>query len=143
MDEEAENAASAASAGEPGVLVGTPLPAARDHGRPPVKTIVAALFVIAGGALLAYTNPTLDSYQQYLRISILKETKELDTPLEQVLGNVLGGVASGVIASQTVRTDYVFWSTYETRLTDRERLRAIGMLKNFYVLENPFAAGNE
>jgi hypothetical protein len=37
----------------------------------------------------------------------------------------------------------VFWSTYETRLTDRERLRTIGVLKNFYVLENPFAAGNE
>jgi len=143
VDEEAESAASAASAGEPGVYVGTPLPAARVRGRPPVKSIVAALFVIAGGALLAYTNPTLDSYQQYLRISILKETKELDTPLEQALGNVLGGIASGVIASQTVRTDYVFWSTYETRLTDSERLRAVGVLKNFYVLENPLAAGNE
>jgi hypothetical protein len=108
-----------------------------------MKSIVSALFVIAAGALLAYTNPTLDSYQQYLQQSILKPAKRRENPVEQALGTVLGGVASRVIASQTVRTDYVFWSTYETRLTDRERLRAIGVLKNFHVLENPFAAGNE
>ncbi len=136
VDEGTESASSAAA----GVHGRTPLPAARDRGRPPMKSIVAASFVIAGGALLAYTNPSLDSYQQYLRLSILKETKDLDTPLEQVLGNVLGGVASGLIASQTVREDYVFWSTYETRLTDLERLRAVGVLKNFIVIENPAAS---
>ena len=108
-----------------------------------MKSIVISLLVITFGGLLAYTNPTVDSYQQYLHQSILKQAKQKANPVEQALGTVLGGVASGVIASQTVRTDYVFWSTYETRLTDRERLRAIGVLKNFYVLENPFAAGNE
>ena len=102
-----------------------------------------SLFVIAGGALLAYTNPTLDSYQQYLQQSILKQAKRRENPVEQALGIALGGVASGVIASQTVRTDYVFWSTYETRLTDGKRLRAVGLLKNFCVLENPVAASNE
>ena len=108
-----------------------------------MKSVVMSLFVIALGGLLAYTNPTLDSYQQYLQQSILKQAKRKANPVEQVLGAVLGGVASGVIASQTVRTDYVFWSTYETRLTDRERLRAVGVLKNFYVLENPLAASDE
>jgi hypothetical protein len=102
-----------------------------------MKSVVMSLLVIAGGALLAYTNPTLDSYQRYLQESILKQAKQKANPVKQALGTVLGGVASGVIASQTVRTDYVFWSTYETRLTDRERLRAIGVLKNFYFLENP------
>jgi len=108
-----------------------------------IKSIVISLLVIAGGGLLAYTNPTLDSYQRYLQQTILKQAKQKSNPVEQALGTVLGGVASGVIASQTVRTDYVFWSTYETRLTDRERLRAVGALKNFYVIENPFAAGND
>jgi len=37
----------------------------------------------------------------------------------------------------------VFWSTYETKLSERERLRAIGALKNFFVLENPAASGGE
>jgi len=34
----------------------------------------------------------------------------------------------------------VFWSTYETRFTDLERLRAVGVLKNFIVIENPAAS---
>ncbi|MGH8478666.1 MAG: DUF4359 domain-containing protein [Gammaproteobacteria bacterium] len=102
-----------------------------------MRSIVIGLFVIAAGALLAYTNPTLDSYQQYLRQSILKGSKRQENPVEQALGTLLGGVASGVIASQTVRTDFVFWSTYETPVTDSERLRAVGLLKNFFVLENP------
>ncbi len=62
-----------------------------------MKSIVSALFVIAVGALLAYTNPTLESYQQYLRQSILKQAKRRENPVEQALGAVLGGVASGVI----------------------------------------------
>lgn len=107
-----------------------------------MKSIAFLMLLIAALGLLAYTNPTLDIYQQYLQQSILKQAKRKANPVERALGTVLGGVASGVIASQTVRTDYVFWSTYETRLTDRERLRAIGVLNNFYVLENPFAAGN-
>ncbi|MGQ0591270.1 MAG: DUF4359 domain-containing protein [Gammaproteobacteria bacterium] len=90
---------------------------------------------------MAYTNPTLDSYQQYLRQSILKGSKQQENPVEQALGAVLSGVASGVIASQTVRTDYVFWSTYETPLTDSERLRAVGVLKNFFMIENPAVRG--
>jgi uncharacterized protein YxeA len=32
-----------------------------------MKSVVMSLLVIAGGALLAYTNPTLDSYQRYLQ----------------------------------------------------------------------------
>jgi hypothetical protein len=108
-----------------------------------MKSIVFTLFLIAAGALLAYTNPTLDSYQRYLQQSILKEAKQKEDPLQQALGSLLGGVASSVIASQTVTADYVFWSTYETTLNDNERLRAVGVLKNFYLLENPLAKGGE
>ncbi len=108
-----------------------------------MKAIAFLMLLIAALGLLAYTNPTLDSYQRYLQQSILRQAKQKANPVEQALGTVLGGVASGIIASQTVRTDYVFWSTYETNLTDSERLRATGALQNFYVLENPVAAGNE
>ncbi len=106
-----------------------------------MKSIVSAFFLIAVGALLAYTNPTLDSYQQYLRQSILNESKRRENPVEQALGTLLGGVASGVVASQTMREDYVFWSTYETRLADSGRLRAVGLLKNFFMIENPAVRG--
>ncbi|MGH2569211.1 MAG: DUF4359 domain-containing protein, partial [Bacteroidota bacterium] len=87
---------------------------------------------------LAYTNPTLDSYQEFVRQSILRETKQQENPLEQVLGSLLGGVASGMIAKQTLRTDYVLLSTYDTQF-NQEHLRAIGVLKNFFILETPEA----
>jgi len=73
-----------------------------------------------------------------VRQSILRDTKQQENPLEQVLGSLLGGVASGMIANQTLRTDYVFLSTYETQF-NQEHLRAIGVLKNFYILETPKA----
>lgn len=106
-----------------------------------MKSIVITIVLIAAGALFAYTNPTLDSYKDYLHQTILKETNEKHDPLGQALGSLFGGVASSVIASQTVRHDYVFLSTYETKFSERERLRAVGLLKNFFVVENPVAAG--
>ncbi len=103
-----------------------------------MKSIFFTFVAAALLGLLAYTNPTLDSYQEFVRQSILRETKQQENPLEQVLGSLLGGVASGMIANQTLRTDYVFLSTYDTRV-NQEHLRAIGVLKNFFILETPKA----
>ena len=102
-----------------------------------MKSILFTLVAVALLGLLAYTNPTLDSYQEYVHQSILRETNHQENPLEQVLGSLLGGVASGMIAKQTLRTDYVS-STYDTQF-NQEHLRAIGVLKNFYILETPTA----
>jgi hypothetical protein len=52
----------------------------------------------------------------------------------RALGVLVSGVASGLLTSATVRSDYVFWSTYETTL-GQDRLRALGILRNFRVLE--------
>ncbi len=136
---EAKRPMPIANIDKPGIAEWLRAAGALDRDRFPVKSVVSTLVVVAVGALLAFTNPTLDSYQQYLRLSILKETKRQENPVAHALGTLLGGVASGVIASQTVRTDFVFWSTYETPLTDSERLRAVGLLKNFFLLENPAA----
>lgn len=103
-----------------------------------MKLTLCTLVAVALLGLLAYTNPTLDSYQEFVRQSILRETKQQENPLEQVLGSLLGGVASGMIANQTLRTDYVFLSTYDAQV-NQEHLRAIGVLKNFYILESPKA----
>jgi len=103
-----------------------------------MKSILFTLVAVALLGLLAYTNPTLDSYQEYVHQSILRETNHQENPLEQVLGSLLGGIASGMIAKQTLRTDYVFLSTYDTQF-NQEHLRAIGVLKNFYILETPKA----
>jgi hypothetical protein len=54
----------------------------------------------------------------------------------QLLSPLLGGIAGNLVASQTVRTDYIFFSIYEVRL-GKERLKAVGVLKNFVLLEKP------
>jgi len=101
-----------------------------------MKPILLTIIAVSVLGLLAYTNPTLDHYEEYLQQSILQEAKKSKDPLEQMLGGFFGGLASGFIAKQTVRGDYVFFSTYDTQI-DKEHLRAIGVLKNFYVLEHP------
>jgi hypothetical protein len=98
-----------------------------------VKTLASTIVIVAVLALLAYTNPQLDHYERFIEQEIVQKTSK---QLERVLGQVLGGLASTVLINNTTRTDYVFLSTYETSLGD-ERLRALGILNNFMVLEMP------
>jgi hypothetical protein len=98
-----------------------------------VKTLASTIVIVAILALLAYTNPQLDHYERFIEQEIVQKTSK---QLERVLGQVLGGLASTVLINNTTRTDYVFLSTYETSLGD-ERLRALGILNNFMVLEMP------
>ncbi len=48
----------------------------------------------------------------------------------------MGGIAGRVLSSQTVRTDYVLFSTYEVKF-GKERLKALGIFGNFILLEKP------
>lgn len=100
-----------------------------------VTIVVIVLIVLLG--LLAFTNPSMDDFQNHVRQSILKESRRGDAPsMEQVFGSLLGGFAGSLIASQTVRTDYFIFSTYEVGL-GAKRMRTVGVFRNFFVLENP------
>jgi hypothetical protein len=101
-----------------------------------MKTLASTIVIVAVLALLAYTNPQLDHYERFIEQEIIQKTSKQSDQLERVLGQVLGGLASTVLINNTRRTDYVFLSTYETSLGD-ERLRALGILNNFMVLEMP------
>ena len=52
------------------------------------------------------------------------------------LGSLLGGFAANLMTKETVRKDYVFFSTYDTAFGN-EHIRAIGVLNNFYITESP------
>ena len=71
-----------------------------------MKSISATIFVVALLGLLAYTNPTLDGYENFVRQEIIQESQKQDD-LKQALGFFLGGIASRVIRNQTIRKDYV------------------------------------
>lgn len=101
-----------------------------------VLTVVVVALCLLG--LLAFTNPRMEDFEQYLRQEILVESGKGDD-LGKALGALVSGVASSLLTAATVRNDYVFWSTYETTL-GTDRLRVLGIFRNFRVLEGERAS---
>jgi hypothetical protein len=101
-----------------------------------MKLFSIVLILIALSGLLAYTNPKLDNYDQFIGQRIIEETRKTKDPMAGALGSLLGGFAANLMTKQTVRKDYVFFSTYDTAFGN-EHIRAMGVLNNFYIIESP------
>jgi hypothetical protein len=87
--------------------------------------------------LLVYTNPSLDDYNNFMRQSVIQAgQKQKDDPVGQLLVPLFSGMAGNLVASQTVRADCVSFSIYSVQF-GKERLKALGVLKNFIFLEKP------
>jgi hypothetical protein len=98
-----------------------------------MKSLIVTIVVVALLGLLAYKNPTLESYERFMRQKITEESK---TDVEKALGYFFGDFASRFVARQTIRKDYIFLSTYDTEFGG-EHLRALGILNTFFLLETP------
>lgn len=102
-----------------------------------MKTFAIIIVLVALVGLMVYTNPSMDDFSNYVRQYIMKESqKNVKDPLGLFLGSILGGIAGGVLSSQTVRTDCILFSTYEVQL-GKDRFRALGIFRNFILLEKP------
>jgi hypothetical protein len=101
-----------------------------------MKLFSTVLILVALFGLLAYTNPKLDNYDQFISQRITEETRKEKDPMAGALGSLLGGFAANLMTKQTVRKDYVFFSTYDTAFGDKH-IRSVGVLNNFYITENP------
>jgi hypothetical protein len=101
-----------------------------------VKALASTIVIVAVLALFAYTNPQPDQYKRFIEQEIIQKPSKQSNQFERGLGQVLGGLVSTGLMNNTTRTDYVFLSTYETIVGD-ERLRVLGILNNFIVLERP------
>jgi hypothetical protein len=78
-----------------------------------------------------------DDYNNFIRQNIIKEgQKQKNDPVGRLLAPLFSGMAGNLVASQTVRTDYVFFSIYSFQV-GKERIKALGILKNFIFLEKP------
>jgi RsiW-degrading membrane proteinase PrsW (M82 family) len=108
----------------------------------PMKLFYIVLILIALFGLLAYTNPKLDNYDQFIGQRITEETRKENDPVAGVLGSLFGGFAANLMTKQTARKDYVFFSTYDT-VFGNEHIRAIGVLNNFYITESPESKSSE
>jgi hypothetical protein len=101
-----------------------------------MKLFSITLILIAVLGLMAYINPKLDNYDQFISQRITEETRKEKDPMAGALSSLLGGFAANIMTRQTVRKDYVFFSTYDTDFGN-EHIRAIGVLNNFYITESP------
>ncbi len=102
-----------------------------------MKSLAIIIVVLALAALMVYTNPSSDDLGNYVRQYVMKESqKKMQEPSGQFLSSILGGIAGSVISSQTLRTDYILFSTYEVQF-GKERFKALGIFRNFILLEKP------
>jgi len=100
-----------------------------------MKLFSITLILIALLGLLAYTNPNLNNYDQFISQRITEEARKEKDPLAGALGSLFGGFAANLMTKQTVRKDYVFFSTYDAAFGN-EHMRAIGVLNNFYIMDD-------
>jgi len=100
-----------------------------------MKLLASTLIVLVFLGFLAYTNPKLDNYDHFINQRILDKTQQANDPLQGMIGSVLGGVASRLMAQQTERKDYVFFSTYDTAIGSKH-IRSVGILNQFYLTED-------
>ena len=104
-----------------------------------MKLLSLVLVMIAALGLLTYTNPTMDDYSDFIRKSVVEGVrKEKPDPLGQLFSPLLGTITGTLVATQTVRHDYIFFSLYEVEF-GKERLKTLGLLKRFVLLETPRA----
>lgn len=102
-----------------------------------MKLLSLVLIIIASFALLAFTNPSMDDYGDFIRQRVVEEAqKDKEATFGQLFSPLLGGIAGGFLASQTIRSDYVLFSLYEARF-GQQRFRVLGFLRRFVVLESP------
>lgn len=102
-----------------------------------MKAVVFIIVLVAVGGLVVATNPSMNDYQNFIRQEIIRNSeKNIESPLGQAAGKMFSGFAAGLAANQTIRNDYIFFSTYELSF-DKKRFRVMGILKRFVVLEAP------
>jgi hypothetical protein len=102
-----------------------------------MRSLATVLALVALLGLMAYTNPSMEDFSNFVRQEVMKESqKEVKGHLGQFMSSMIGSIAGGLVSTQTLRTDYLFLSTYTLPLGD-ERIKALGIFRNFVLLEKP------
>ena len=103
-----------------------------------LTTTLIVLFVLG---VMIFTNPSMEDYRMFWTQEMQRDAKKPGRDEgEATLVALFGGLATSFLAGQTVRNDYLLFSTFETSV-GKERMRAIGWLRHFYVTETPKRGG--
>ncbi len=91
--------------------------------------------LIAG--LLFATNPNEKDYESHLQeqIKSYSDHKVKDNLLSGIIDLFSGGAAK-VASMATVKEDFYLFSTYSTELDDHNRVKYLGILNHFVLLES-------
>lgn len=99
-----------------------------------MKSLVTSIISVAMLALLAFTNPKITDFEQFIGGQIMRESEKADD-ISRTLGFLFSGFAGGLIGNATERTDYVFFSIYDCNF-GRNYIKVLGILGNFFVIED-------
>ena len=98
--------------------------------------ISMVIALVAVGGLAFVTNPTMQDYQGFVREQMVDRARREGDKGAEILASLLGGFASGLVASQTGRGDYLLFSRYDTSVGN-EHLVSIGAFRHFVLLQAP------
>ncbi len=104
-----------------------------------MRSLIITIVAVAMLGLLALTNPKMPDYEQYVHTQILRKGEQSDQ-VSKGFVHLFGGIESRLIANATKRTDYIFFSVYETTSAD-EDIKYLGVLNNFVSLGSAKPAG--
>ena len=107
-----------------------------------MKLFSITLAFIALFGLLAYTNPALNNYDEFISQRITEKAKKQSDPVVGALGSLLGSVAANLLTTQSVRKDYVLFSTYDTTFLNKH-VQVIGIMNNFFITDDSAFKHNE
>ena len=94
------------------------------------------VFVLIAGLLFA-TNPNKNDYESHLQEQIknYSDNKVKDNLLSGIIDLFSGGAAK-VASMATEKEDFFFFSTYSTELDDNNRVKYLGILNHFVLMES-------
>ena len=104
-----------------------------------MKRIHLVALVVAGVlTLLALTNPPMDAYERYVHDNLIVASNK-QGGLRATLGVLFSGAASSYVANATVRSNYLFFSVYQTHL-GRRTYTSLGLMGGIFMLRNERSA---
>ena len=98
-----------------------------------MKALIFTILSVAVFGLLVFTNPKMEDYESFIRARIIQGTQNSDS-LGKTFGFLFGGFASRLVSSSTTRSDYVFFSVYETNDAGNH-VQMLGELNNFFMTD--------
>ncbi len=101
-----------------------------------MKAIAISILVVGLFGLLAYTNPTMDDYEEFIEKELKAELEKKGDGLERAIGVLVSGLAGDILVQTTTRANYVFFSIFDTDL-GKEKIKSVGVFKNFIPYETP------